>query len=115
MYEGMTLISPVSDISASTQESNGSSKKLAEAAKQFEALMITQMMKSARETSGGGWLSDGDEAGEDSSMGMAEEQFAQSMASSGGLGLANMVVKTMSHPEHDTMAPASGNLGDISR
>ena len=29
-------------------------------------------------------------------MGMAEEQFAQSLASNGGLGLAKMVVRTMS-------------------
>lgn len=108
--EGLTLLSPLAASSASSQESKGSSKKLAEAAKQFEALMITQMMKSARETSGGGWLSDGDETGEDSSMGMAEEQFAQSMASSGGLGLANMVVKTMSHSETDTLKPVGGSL-----
>jgi Rod binding domain-containing protein len=85
--------------------SAGNPKKLAEAAKQFEALMITQMMKSARETSGGGWLSDGDETGEDTSMGMAEEQFAQSMASHGGLGLAKMVIKTMSHSENETTPP----------
>ncbi len=81
----------------SGQEISGNPKKLAEAAKQFEALMITQMMKSARDTSG--WLSEGDETGEDSSMSMAEEQFAQSMASNGGLGLAKMIVKVMSHEE----------------
>jgi Rod binding domain-containing protein len=75
------------------------SKRLAEAAKGFEALMITQMMKSARESSGGGWLSDGDETGEDQATAMAEQQFAQAMANSGGLGLAKMVVRTMSKPE----------------
>lgn len=109
--EGIALLSPLSASSELSQEGKGSSKKLAEAAKQFEALMITQMMKSARETSGGGWLSDGDETGEDSSMGMAEEQFAQSMASSGGLGLANMVIKTMSHPENNTVPPTFGQPG----
>jgi Rod binding domain-containing protein len=84
------------------------SKRLAEAAKQFESLMIAQMMKTARETSGGGWLSDGDETGEDSSMGMAEQQFAQSMASSGGLGLAKMVVRTMSKAETKAAPPVIG-------
>jgi Rod binding domain-containing protein len=83
-------------------------KRLPEAARQFEALMITQIMKSARESSGGGWLSDGDETGEDTSMGMAEEQFAQSMAKSGGFGLANMIVKTMSaHVSNAENAAAS--------
>jgi Rod binding domain-containing protein len=76
-----------------------SNKRLADAAKQFESLMIDQMMKTVRESSGGGWLNDGDQTGEDSSMGMAEEQFANAMASSGGLGLAKMIVKTMSQPE----------------
>jgi flagellar protein FlgJ len=84
-----------------------SPKKLQEAAKQFEALMISQMMKSARESSGGGWLSEGDEAGEDSSTGMAEEQFAQSMASNGGLGLAKMVMRTMSKAAAESSSVSS--------
>jgi len=83
--------------------------KLAEAATQFEALMITQMMKSARE--GSGWLSEGDETGEDTATGMAEEQFAQALARSGGLGLAKMVIKTMSDRADGTTSPvAPGSL-----
>jgi Rod binding domain-containing protein len=81
--------------------------KLAEAATQFEALMITQMMKSARESSGDGWLSDGDETGEDTATGMAEEQFAQALAQSGGLGLAKMVIKTMSDQAGATTSPTA--------
>ncbi len=84
--------------------------KLAEAAKQFEALMITQMMKSAREASGSGWLSEGDETGEDTATGMAEEQFAQALARSGGLGLARMVIKTMSDRETATTNPAAASI-----
>jgi Rod binding domain-containing protein len=38
-------------------------------------------------------------------MGMAEEQFAQALASSGGLGLAKMVIRTMSNSETKTIAP----------
>lgn len=83
-------------------------KKLEEAAKGFESLMIEQMMKSARETSGGGWLSDGDETGEDQAMGMAEQQFAQCMANNGGLGLAKMVIKTMSNSAAKGDSAASG-------
>ena len=95
-----TNLNPLSSgTTAPETDQTKDSRRLADAAKQFESLMISQMMKTARETSGGGWLSDGDETGEDSSMGMAEEQFAQSLASSGGLGLARMVVKTMSKEE----------------
>ena len=88
-------------VAAPENDTTKSNKRLADAAKQFESLMIDQMMKTVRESSGGGWLSDGDQTGEDSSMGMAEEQFAKAMASSGGLGLAKMIVKTMSKPEAD--------------
>jgi Rod binding domain-containing protein len=68
--------------------------KVSQAATQFEALMISQMMKSAREE-GGSWLGDGDEAGADSAMGLAEEQFAQAMSNRGGIGLAGMIVRTI--------------------
>ncbi len=108
-----TNLNPLSVASVSAEQQSSSTpnpKKLSEAAKQFEALMISQMMKSVRDSSDSGWLSDGDEAGEDSSTGMAEEQFAQAMASSGGLGLAQMVIKTMSHGEGDTSTPKSTSL-----
>ena len=63
-----------------------------DAASQFEALLIGQLMKSARESSSG-WLSDGDDdqAGSTATE-MAEEHFAQTLARQGGLGLARMVV-----------------------
>lgn len=88
---------PTSAGASDTESASKPARKLEDAAKQFESLMIAQMMKSARDTSGGGWLSDGDETGEDSSMSMAEQQFAQSMANSGGLGLAKMIVRTMTN------------------
>jgi len=63
-----------------------------EAASQFESLMIAEMLKTARETTGGGAL-DGDDA--DSSggvaMDMAQEFFAQAVAGKGGLGLAKTI------------------------
>lgn len=93
----LTLNALSSDLTTLDPTTSKNPKKLDEAAQQFESLMIAQMMKSARDSSGGGWLSEGDETGEDSSMSMAEEQFAQAMAKSGGLGLAKMVVKAMSN------------------
>jgi Rod binding domain-containing protein len=66
--------------------------RVRDAACQFEALLIGQLMKSARESSSG-WLSDGeeDQAGA-TATDMAEEHFARALASQGGLGLARMVV-----------------------
>ncbi len=64
--------------------------KIRDAAHQFEALLIGQMMKSMRDSEGG-WLgTDADDASS-SAMEYAQEMFAQSMAAGGGLGLARMV------------------------
>lgn len=66
--------------------------RVRDAASQFEALLIGQLMKSARESTTG-WLSDGDEdkAGSTATE-MAEEHFAQALARQGGLGLARLVI-----------------------
>ncbi len=66
--------------------------KVAESAKQFEALLIGQMMKSMRDSEGG-WLGTGEDESASSAMEYAQENFAQSLANSGGLGLASLVVK----------------------
>lgn len=65
--------------------------KVKQAATQFEALLIGQMMKSMRGTDG--WLGTGEDDSSSSAMEYAEESFAQSMAANGGLGLASMVSK----------------------
>lgn len=73
--------------------------KLHEAAQQFESLMINEMLKSAKDSSSSsGWFdSEGDSAGE-SAMDMAQTQFANSLAKSGGLGLARMIEKSVTAP-----------------
>jgi Rod binding domain-containing protein len=62
-----------------------------EAAERFEALMIGQLIKSAR--GGGGWLDSGEDQAGSTMMEVAEENLAQVLASQGGMGLANMVVQ----------------------
>lgn len=64
-----------------------------ESARQFEALLIAQMMKSMREAGSGGWLGSGEDKTAESAMELAEEQFSQALAAQGGLGLANMIVQ----------------------
>ena len=66
--------------------------KIIAAARQFEALLIGQMMKSMHD-SDGGWLGTGDDQSASSAMEYGQEIFAQSMAQSGGLGLANLIAK----------------------
>lgn len=67
--------------------------KIKEAATQFEALLINQMLQSARALGGNG-IADGDdsEGAGSAVVELGEQQFAQALASSGGLGIAKMVV-----------------------
>ena len=66
-------------------------KNVGQAAEQFEALLIEQMLKGAHEDGEGGWLgADEDQAGS-SMVDLAQENLAQAMASLGGMGLAGMV------------------------
>lgn len=67
-------------------------KKVAGAAKEFEALLIGQMLKSMRDSEGG-WMGTGDDQSTSSAMEYAQESFAQSLSAQGGLGLASMITK----------------------
>lgn len=66
-------------------------KKIASAASDFEALLLTQMMKSAREAASVTSL-DGEDGGScDAVMDYAEQQFGAILARAGGLGIAKLV------------------------
>jgi Rod binding domain-containing protein len=71
-----------------------SPEKIQHAAKDFEAVLINQMLQSAREAGGGGLTGSGDEENQQNSalLELGEQQFAQALASNGGLGIAKMVV-----------------------
>jgi flagellar protein FlgJ len=71
--------------------------KVKDAAKQFEALLIGQMMKSMHDADGG-WLGTGDDDSSSSAMEYGQEIFAQSMAQNGGLGLADLIAKGLQKP-----------------
>ena len=74
------------------QPAKDSPKKIIDSAHQFEALMIGQMLKSMRDSEGG-WLGTGEDESSSSAMEYAQENFAQSLASNGGLGLAKMIAQ----------------------
>jgi Rod binding domain-containing protein len=91
-----------------------SPEKISGVAKQFEALMVGQILKSARESSGGGWLSDEDSQDDPTGsmvMELAEQGFSQAIAARGGLGIAKMVTANIERgqaktPSSDSEAPA---------
>ncbi len=92
-------IVPAATPQAPTAPDTKQQAKLAGAAKEFEALMIGQMLRSARESSSGSDDSEDSQANS-SLVEMGEQQFAQSLANSGGLGIAKMVVAGLSHDAH---------------
>lgn len=68
-------------------------KKTVKAAKDFEALLISQMLKSMRSEKSG-WLGSGDESDEDSNdaiLSLGEQEIAQALSAGGGLGLAKTI------------------------
>jgi flagellar protein FlgJ len=86
----------VDPISAATTNTLGAARpkddpaKVQDAARQFEALLIAQMMKSMHDSEGG-WLGTGGDESASSAMEYGQEIFAQAMAANGGLGLAKLV------------------------
>ena len=59
--------------------------------------MLGQILKTARESSDGGWLGTGDDQSGELALEMAEQQFAQAMSARGGLGIAKLVTAGLDH------------------
>ncbi len=66
-----------------------SPEKVRDAAQQFEALLVAQILRSVRESSGG-WLGGGDSASA-SATEFAEQHLATVLSKAGGLGLADLI------------------------
>ena len=65
--------------------------KIQDASRQFESLLLAQILRSIREAGSGSWLGTGaDQAGE-SAMALAEESLAGALSKSGGLGLSGTI------------------------
>ena len=67
---------------------------LKDAAGKFEALLISQMLKSARQSDSGGWTGEEDQSSS-SIMDMAEQHLGELLGSQGSFGLARMVVSQL--------------------
>jgi flagellar protein FlgJ len=82
-------------VTAPTAQSGGrppdDPAKIKDAAQQFEALLIGQLLKSVSED--GGLFGSGLDAASGTVTDMATQQFAMAMSRGGGLGLAALVTK----------------------
>ncbi len=72
-------------------EPPASGVRVEEAAREFEALLLARLLKSAREAGFGGWLGTDSKDAAAAVMEMAEEEFARALAMGGGLGLARLL------------------------
>ena len=88
---GDMAISPVLTAGAAGTAKADTPNKVHDAAQQFEALLMGQLLRSARQ-SGSGWLG-GEDSSAECATDYAEQQFAAVLAQQGGLGLANLIVK----------------------
>ncbi|HEX5229048.1 MAG TPA: hypothetical protein VFW44_15130 [Bryobacteraceae bacterium] len=94
-------VSPNAAASSLTGATKDTPEKIRKAAADFEALLIAQLLKSARE-SGGGMTGDAEEQDETNStvLELGEQQMAQALSSNGGLGIANIVIAGLTHHAH---------------
>ena len=88
----MAVSSVVLPAGAGTTSKADTPEKVHDAAQQFEALLIGQILRSARRD-GSGWFSDGEDPSGEVATDYAEQQFASVLAQNGGLGLADMIAK----------------------
>ena len=72
--------------------------KIANAATQFEALLIGEMLKSVREASDEGWMGGGSDSSAESAFGIAENQLAQTISQQGGFGLSKTIQRSLENP-----------------
>lgn len=90
--------SSIRGVSLDTVDSAKPSKreegKIADAARQFEALLISQILKSACDASTMTGSTGADDPGGATAIEMAQEQFAAALSARGGMGIATMVTST---------------------
>lgn len=75
-------------LAGSAIKPSDSPAKIKDAARQFEGLLLAQIMSTVHED--GGWLGSTDSSG-GAAMGFAEQQLAGMIAQKGGLGLSTMI------------------------
>jgi Rod binding domain-containing protein len=102
------MIDKISTLPAAASEhARANPLKVEEAARQFESLLIGQILKGMHEAGSAGWLGSGDDPSGESAMELAEEQFAQALAARGGMGLAGLITKGLTGRASENAAKTS--------
>jgi flagellar protein FlgJ len=83
----------IESIGPNSHKASDQTARIKDAACQFEALLVGQMLKSVREADAKGLSGDSTDSSADSMMEMAEQQLSRVLAASGGLGLSKIIVQ----------------------
>lgn len=90
----------------------GAKQGIEEAAGEFEALLLGEMLKSMRESAGGGWLGGGEDGASATMTELAEQHLAKAIIAGGGLGLRDTILRqldpTKRGPAPETSRGAAG-------
>ena len=91
------MVDNISGVAQLAAPPAGDATKIRNTARQFEALLIGELLKTSREAGASGWLGTGDDddAGQ-LGVEVAEQEFAQMLAAAGGLGMSKMIEAGMS-------------------
>lgn len=93
------MMTPLVSVTAVTPQIPAQHKKLVDAAQQFEAMFLNEMLKSSMGHADGD-QDNTDAAGQNGTIqGMGTEAVAKAIASAGGLGIARHIVAEVEH-EH---------------
>ena len=96
------LLPPAVSIAETEPRKGNEAGNARDAAQQFEALLLAQILRSVRESGNGFGKTD---QGGDCATDFAEQQFARVLAQQGGLGLASVIAAGL---EQKPAAPATG-------
>ncbi len=102
------MVAGVAGLVTTAGTGNPQPKNIAQAAEQFESLLLAQMLKGAHDETTGGWLGTGDDQAGGCMSELAEEHLAQAIASRGGLGLTSLIASGLKHADAAAAAAKAG-------
>jgi Rod binding domain-containing protein len=112
------LLSAMTPLSGSPTPLSGHTpdtpEKIHEAASQFEAILIGQILKTTQGANGEGWLGDNEDQAAGSTVDFATDFFAKALAAQGGLGLSHMISTSLERASNSKSAIPNQSLADSS-
>lgn len=91
MISDLAVAAPILASTPSLPSSGSSPASIRDAARQFESLLIEELLKLSHDADSSGWLgTDNDDSGQ-TGLEFGEEQLSRMIAQSGGLGLSGMI------------------------